>query len=302
MKSLQELLDTAIKNKSRKRLVIASAEDDYLLYAINDAYKLGIVTPLFVGNKEKILQIIHKKKLDLPTEPIYNIPDQKESALLSVELIKSGEADIIMKGLLSTKTFLKEILNKKTGITAEGSELSHIGIFESPYYPKLFGLTDAAINIEPDINVKKHIIINAVKTYHLLGVKVPKVALLAPIENVNPKMQDTVDAAKLVEMHQQKPLAECIIEGPLALDVAVSEIAAEHKGIDSKISGSVDILVVPEITVGNVLYKSFTYMGGSKAAGIVIGAQAPVVVTSRSDSEESKLFSIALAYNLSNTL
>lgn len=302
MKSLQELLDIAIKNKRKQRLVIASAEDDYLLHAIANAYKLGIITPLFVGNKEKILEIIHKEKLVLPTNPIYNIPNQKESAQLSVELIKNGKADIIMKGLLPTKTFLKEILNKRTGITPNGSELSHIGLFESPYYPKLFGLTDAAINIEPDITIKKHIIINAVKTFHLLGTKVPKVALLAPIENVNPKMQDTVDAAKLVEMHQQQPLAKCLIEGPLALDVAVSEIAAEHKGIQSKISGSVDILVVPEITVGNVLYKSFTYMGGAIAAGIVIGAQAPVVVTSRSDSEESKLFSIALACNLSNTL
>ena len=302
MKSLQELLDAAIKNKVKKRLVIASAEDDYVLHAIADAYKLGIVTPLFVGDKEKILKIIRKEKLDLPTDSIYNIPDQKDSAQLSVELIKNEEADIIMKGLLPTKTFLKAILNRKTGITPEGSELSHIGIFESPYYPKLFGLTDAAINIEPDITIKKHIIINAVKTFHLLGVKNPKVALLAPIENVNPKMRDTVDAAKLVEMHHEKPYAECIIEGPLALDVAVSEIAAEHKGINSKISGSVDILVVPEITVGNVLYKSFTYMGGAKAAGILIGAQAPAVVTSRSDSEESKLFSIALACNLSNTL
>ena len=145
------------------------------------------------------------------------------------------------------------------------------------------------------------IIRNAVKTFHALGVEKPRVALLAAIEKINPKMQATVDAAALMEVHQKEPVADCILEGPLALDIAISEEAAVHKKIDSRVAGRADILVVPEITVGNVLYKSLTYLGGAKAAGVLIGARAPVIITSRSDSKESKLFSIALAYNLSCT-
>ncbi len=300
MKSLHDLLTIAKARNIKKKLVITSAEDEYLLHAISEIYKLGLLTPIFIGDKEKISELISKEGLDLPMDEIYHASNKLESARLSVEFIRKGKADIIMKGLLSTKIFIKEILNKETGITAEGS-LSHVGLFESPYYPKLFGLTDAAINISPDIETKKEIIRNAVKTFRSLGVDNPRVALLAAIEKINPKMQATVDAAKLIEMHQRESIAECILEGPLALDIAISDIAAKHKGIKSMIAGFVDILVVPEITVGNVLYKSLTYLGGAKAAGVLIGAQAPVVVTSRSDSEESKLFSIALAYNLSNT-
>ena len=150
-------------------------------------------------------------------------------------------------------------------------------------------------------NIKKHIIQNAVKVFHALGIDYPKVVLLAPIEKINPKMQSTVDAAEIVEEHNRKPIANCIIESPLALDIAISGLAADHKGIQSKIAGDADILVVPEITVGNVFYKSLTYLGGAKAAGMLIGAKAPVVLSSRSDSEESKLYSMALAYNFCTT-
>jgi len=300
MKSLHDLIVFARKKNVKKKIIIASAEDEFVLSAISKLYKLGILTPVFVGNRTKITEIVEKKKLDLPIDQLYHVKNELESARLTVELVKDGEADIIMKGLLPTKEFIKEILNKEFGIVAEGS-LSHVGLFQSPYYPKLFGLTDAAINIDPDISVKKHIIQNAVKTFKALGVKCPKVALLAAIEKINPKMQATVDAANLIDMQNKDPFAECLLEGPLALDVAISEHAAQHKGIASRVAGYVDILVVPEITVGNVFYKSLTYLGGAKAAGILIGAKVPVVLSSRADSEESKYYSIALAYNLCNT-
>jgi phosphate butyryltransferase len=300
MKNLNDLITIAQSRNKKKKIVVASAEDEFSLKAISELYGLGLLTPIFVGDKEKISEIIGRKQLDLPTDEIYHANDEFESARLSVEIIRTGNADIIMKGLLPTKIFIKAILNKETGITAEGS-LSHMGLFESPFYPKLFGLTDAAINITPDIRIKKNIIQNAVKTFHALGVSYPNVALLAPIEKINPKMQATVDAAKLVEMHNEEPIAVCLLEGPLALDVAISEFAARHKCIDSKMAGFIDILVVPEITVGNVFYKSLTYLGGAIAAGILIGAKAPVVLSSRTDSEVNKLYSIALAYNLSNT-
>ena len=283
MKKLSELLSIAKKKNHVLKLVIATAEDEYVLKAIAEFCKFGLMKPILVGNKSKITQILEKEEISLP----------------SIEIVKTGKGDILMKGLLPTKTFIKEILNKKTGINTSGY-FSHLGLFESPFYPKLFGLSDAAINILPDIETKKFIIKNAVEAYHKLGIAVPKVALLAPIEKINPRMQSTLDAAALVKIHKSEKIAECDIEGPLALDIAISQTAAEHKGISSKIAGHSDILIVPEITSGNVFYKSLTYLGNAKAAGILLGANAPIVVTSRSDSSESKLYSLALAYNLCN--
>lgn len=300
MKSLHELITLAQSKKKTRNIVIASAEDEYILQAIAKIYNLGLLNPILVGDKTKITEIINRKNLKIPLNELYHVTSELESAQLSVDFVRQGKADMIMKGLLPTKIFIKAILNKETGITSTGS-LSHIGLFESPYYPKLFGLTDAAININPDIKIKIEIIRNAVNAFHSLGISHPKVALLAPIEKINPKMKSTVDAAEIIQIHKKEPIAECCLEGPLALDIAIAAEAAQHKGIQSEVAGYADILVVPEITVGNVLYKSLTYLGGATAAGILIGADAPVVLTSRTDSEESKLFSIALAYNLSNT-
>lgn len=299
MKKLNELITIAKSKNQRKKIVIASAEEEFVLKAIAEFYKLGLAEPILVGNKNKISEIIKKKKIDLPYNNIYPAESDIESARISVALVKEGKGDILMKGLLSTKIFIKEILNKSTGFNTSGY-FSQLGLFESPFYPKLFGLTDAGINIAPDIETKKHIIKNAVEAFHKLGVKIPKVALLAPIEKVNPRMQSTVDAAKLIEMHNTEKIAECILEGPLALDIAISDIAANHKVVNSKVAGHVDILVVPEITSGNVFYKSLTYLGNAKAAGILLGADVPVVLTSRADSSESKFYSLALAYSLSN--
>jgi len=299
MKKLNELLTSAKKNNQVLKIVIATAEDEYVLKAIAEFCKSGLMKPILVGNKNKITQILEEKKIDLPSNEIFSVNGEVESAKFSVEMVKTGKGDILMKGLLPTKTFIKEILHKRTGISTSGY-FSHLGLFESPYYHKLFGLTDAAINISPDIETKKFIIKNAVEAYHKLGIAVPKVALLAPIEKINSRMQSTVDAAELVKIHESEKITECDIEGPLALDIAISQAAAEHKGISSKIAGHADILIVPEITSGNVFYKSLTYLGNAKAAGILLGADAPVVLTSRADSSESKLYSLALAYNLCN--
>ena len=299
MKRIHDLFLLAREKRVNKTIAIASAEDENVLIAISKYYKLGLLSPVLIGDTAKISEILEKKKIDLPDNQFYPVSDHIESARLAVELVKNGRADMLMKGLLPTKIFIQEILNKESGIIVEGS-ISHVGLFESPFFPKIFGLTDAAINIAPGIGVKKQIIRNAVTTFADLGIRNPNVVLLAAIEKINPKMQATIDAAELVKMHEEDPIAECILEGPLALDVAVSEIAARHKGITSKIAGSVDILVVPEITVGNVFYKSLTYLGGAKAAGIIVGAKVPVVLSSRTDSEDSKFYSIALAYNLSN--
>jgi phosphate butyryltransferase len=299
LRKLHDLFDIARDKKQKRKLVLAAAEDDYSLKAIAELNKLGLVDPVLIGNTQKIKQVIEEEKIVLKDYEIYSASDDKDAAKMSVEFIKTGKADILMKGLLSTRTFLKEILNKSTGITTQGY-YSHVGLFESSFYPKLFGVSDAAINIAPDIHIKKQIIVNAVDSFHRLGIENPKVALLAAIEKINPNMQATVDAAELTKMHAKNPIAECIIEGPLALDLAVSIAAAEHKGVESQIAGDTDILIVPEITTGNVLYKSLTYLGGATAAGVLTGTEVPVVIASRSDSEESKIYSIALAHCLCN--
>lgn len=299
MKKLDELLSAAKKSNRKLKIVIASAEDDYVLNAVSEFYKLGLMHPVMIGNKNEIQKIIRKEKIDLPENDIIHVESNVQSAKLAVEIIKNKQGDLLMKGLLPTKVFIKEILNKRTGINTSGY-FSHVGVFESPYYHKLFGLSDAAINIEPDIETKKYIITNAVKAFHKLGVANPKVALLAPIEKINSKMQATIDAAKLIELHKSEKFAECEIEGPLALDIAISDEAAKHKGVESNIAGHVDILIVPEITSGNIFYKSLTYLGDATAAGILLGADAPVVVTSRADTSESKVYSLALAYSLCN--
>ncbi len=299
MKTLNELLSIAQNKKESKKIVVASAADELVLKAISEFQKFGLIEPILVGKKSEISKILNEYKIDLDNYDICSAENDVESAKISVELVRKEKGDMLMKGLLSTKIFIKEILNKKTGINTSGY-FSHVGIFESPYYHKLFGLTDAAINIAPDLETKKHIIKNAVQTFHNLGITKPKVALLAPIERINPRMQSTIDAAKLVKMHKSEKFTECEIEGPLSLDIAISETAAKHKGVDSQIAGNVDILVVPEISSGNVFYKSLTYLGNAKAAGVLIGAEAPVVLTSRTDSPESKLYSLAFAYNQCN--
>ena len=299
LNKLSDLITISKAKYQKKRIVLACAEDDFSLKAISVLNRQGIVDPILIGNPEKIRQTIEENNIELTHYEIFSAKSDNEAARMSVEYIKTGKADIIMKGLLSTKSFIKEILNKTTGLSTSG-HYSHIGLFESPYYHKLFGLSDAAINILPDLEAKKQIIINAVNSFHKLGIQNPKVALLAAIEKLNPAMQATIDAHTLTEMNRNNPFVQCILEGPLALDLAISRTAAEHKGVESTVTGDADILVVPEITSGNVFYKSLTYLGGAKAAGVLTGTEVPVVVASRSDSEESKIYSIALAHCICN--
>jgi len=199
-----------------------------------------------------------------------------------------------MKGMVSTSPLLKAVLDKETGLRKE-KVLSHIAFFESPYYHKIFGVTDAAMNIAPNLDEKLAIVKNAVEAFHKLGVKTPRVAAIGAVEVVNPKMEATVHAAALTQMNRRGQIKNCIIDGPLALDNAVSKESAEHKGIKSYVAGECDIILVPDINSGNILYKSIVFIGGGISASVIMGAKAPIVLTSRSDSEKSKFLSIALA-------
>ena len=213
---------------------------------------------------------------------------------MAAGMARDTKNSILMKGMVTTGMLMKAVLDKGNGLMS-GNLLSHIAFFESPYYHKLLCITDAALNIAPDLHEKAGIIINAVNALHRLGIALPKVGILAAVETVNPKMEATIHAAMLVAMQKRNQIRDCLIDGPLALDNAISAEAARHKGIVSEVAGDADLLVAPEITSGNILYKSLIFLGGAVTAAMIVGASVPVVLTSRSDSDKSKFLSIALA-------
>ncbi|MFO8064212.1 MAG: bifunctional enoyl-CoA hydratase/phosphate acetyltransferase, partial [Spirochaetia bacterium] len=217
-----------------------------------------------------------------------------EASMLAVKAVSNGDAQVLMKGLVDTSVFMKQALNSEYGLRA-GGILSHVAVFSVPGYPRLLLGTDSAINIAPDLEQKRQIIENACGFAHAIGIPTPKIALLCAKEKVDPKMPCTEDAARLVEMNESGRISGCTVGGPFALDNAVSLEAAKHKGIVHPVAGRADVLVSPDIEAGNILYKSLVFLGGAKSAAIVVGARAPIVLTSRADSSETKLNSIALA-------
>jgi phosphate butyryltransferase len=292
-KSLETLVDLALK-KGKKKLVVAVAEDEDVLLAVHNAREAGIIEPLLIGHNDRIKEAAVKAGVDISTMEIFHESAPDEACVRAVHSVWEGKAGILMKGMVSTGTLMKVFLDKDLGLT-KGNMLSHVAFFESPYYHKIICVTDAALNIAPDINEKVTIIQNAVKIYHALGIETPKVGILAAVETVNPKMEATLHAAVFKAMNQRNQLNGCIIDGPFALDNAVSAEAAAHKNIHSEVAGDVDILVTPDINSGNILYKSLNFLGGAVTAAIITGGIVPIVLTSRADSEKSKFLSIALA-------
>ncbi len=293
MKSFDLLFEKAKKGEQRK-LIIAAAEDDNVLLSVKDAVQNGIIEPIFVGNKHKIEQLAEEIEFDYKPFELIDETNPTKSAVIAVNEVRKGNAQILMKGYVQTADFLRAILNKEAGLRSS-ELLSHIGLFEVPAYHKLIAITDAAQNIAPDLNEKITIIKNAINVFHRLGYDKPKVALLGAVETVNPKMSATMDAAVITMMNKRGQIKGCVIDGPLAFDNAISLESAQHKGIISEVAGDADLLVTPDIEAGNVLYKSFTFFGGGTVAAVVLGATVPIVLTSRSDSDRSKLSSIALA-------
>lgn len=293
IKKLSDLVEMA-KNKSTRRVAVAAAADKPVLMAIKEAMADNIVFPVLVGNKQQILQIGNEIGFNFEGVEIIEEEVPAKAAKKAVALIRENKADILMKGLVSSGDFLKAILNKEEGLRKSGT-LSHVAFFESPYYHKLLGLTDAALNVEPEFNDKVAILKNAVEAFHKLGVKIPKVAVVGAVETVNPKMEPSTHAALLTMMNKRNQITNCIVDGPLALDNAVSAEAAHHKGIESEVAGEVDLICAPDIYSANMMYKTLNFVGGAISAAVIMGAAVPVVLTSRSDTEQSKLMSIALA-------
>lgn len=299
-KNLDELYLLA-KKKQKSRLVIAAAHDRQVLQAVNIAWKKDIVEPILVGQEQQIREICKDLKSDAGSYTIIHESDPVEACHRAVSLIKNGKADILMKGIVPTAPFLKAILNKETGIKKR-EVLSHIALFEIPGYHKLLAVTDAAMNIHPNMEEKVSIIQNAVEVFHRLGQKNPKIAVIGPVEVVNEKIESTIHASMLTLMNQRGQITGCLIDGPLALDNAVNKEAADHKGITSEVAGDADIILAPDLNSGNILYKSLIFLAGSISAAIVMGAVSPVVLTSRADSEASKLMSVVLAAALDSYL
>lgn len=292
IKNFQELLDLAVK-KGPKRLSVACAQDDDALKAIKTAYDKGIVNGYLVGNETEIRRIAAEINLDLNGFEIIDIIDMAEASLKAVELVSSGKADLVMKGLVDTSIILKAVLNKEVGLRT-GNALSHVAIFDVPTYHKILLVTDAAMNIAPDLQTKKQIIENSLFVTRALEIDMPNVGIIAAKEKVTEAMPATVDAGELVKMNQDGLIKGCRIGGPFALDNAVSKEAADIKGIKDPMAGDVDVLLCPTIEAGNVLYKALNFLANAQSAGIIVGAKAPVVLTSRADSDDSKLNSIAL--------
>lgn len=293
LKKLDELFSLA-KKKQKSRLVVAAAHDKQVLQAVYSACSKNIIEPILIGEEKQIKEICSDLGIDSVSYQIIHEPDPVAACYKAVSIIKDGQADILMKGLVSTAPFLKSILSKETGIKKRDI-LSHFALFEIPGYHKLLGLTDAAMNIHPVLEEKVNIIRNAVEVFHRLGQKNPKVAVVGPVEVVNEKIESTVHAAILTTMNRRMQITGCIIDGPLALDNAVNQEAAEHKGIVSEVAGDVDIILTNDLDSGNILYKSLIFLANGISAAIVMGADSPVVLTSRADSEASKLMSIVLA-------
>lgn len=292
IKNFDELIKSA-KERPKMKLSVAAAQDEEVLLAVEEARKLGLIDGLLIGDEEKIKKISSEVSIDLNNYEIIDEKDIKMAARIAVTLVSQGKADFLMKGILGTADLLRAVLDKEIGLRTK-SLLSHVMIYSIPSYHKLIFLTDGGMVTYPDLNQKIGIIQNAVNAANKLGIQNPKVAPLAAVEVINPDMQATLDAAALSKMNQRGQIKNCIIDGPLAFDNAVSYEAARHKGIESPVAGDADILLVPNIESGNLLGKSMTYFGGAKSAGVVMGAKCPIVLVSRSDTHESKLYSIAL--------
>ncbi len=293
LKHLDELVDIA-RDRPTKRLAVAAADDRAVLDAVNKASREGIIIPVLVGDQGKIEDLAGSLGMDTQDMTIHHEPDPAKASRKAVALIRQGEADILMKGLVSTAPLLKAVLDKEQGLR-KGGTLSHFALIESPYYHKLLGVTDAAMNISPEFQEKVDMINNAVEVFQGLGFDNPKVAVIAPLEVVNPKIDSTSHAAMLSKMSDRGQLKNCTVDGPFAIDNAVSKEAAQHKKIYSEVAGDADILMTPELNSGNVLYKTLMFLGGSTSAAVIMGAQVPIVLTSRADTEKSKMMSIALA-------
>lgn len=292
LKNFEELVK-AVGSGDTKRVIVAAAHDEHALEAVLKAHSEGVINYTLVGKKDDIISKAKALNYDVNEEDIVAAEEDKEAAFKSVELIRQGKGDFLMKGKLETSTLLKEVVNKETGI-GMGGVMSHLTLMEIPGYHKLMGFTDGGMLMYPDLEQKIGITENAVNFFRGLGIDCPKVAVAAAVEVVNPKMQETVDAAELKKLCQEGRFGKCFVEGPISCDLTFSKEAAEIKGFHSPVTGDADIMIVPNISCGNIMTKALICLAGAKMAGCIIGAKVPVVLTSRGSSFEEKYNALML--------
>jgi phosphate butyryltransferase len=292
--NFEELIGSVQGNPSAKVVAVVAAADGHTLEAVFRAKKNRIVMPILVGDRTKILEELKKIGEDPTGIEIVDVPDDQTAAYEAVSLVHQGKADFIMKGKIQTAELLHAVVDKDKGLRT-GRVMSMVVLHELTGYHKLLTVTDGGMMMYPTLEEKKQIIQNAVGVYHAMGIKNPKVAVLAAVEVANPKMPEAVDGAALKQMNLDGEIEGCIVEGPISYDLAMSSESAEIKGYDSPIAGDADILVVPNITVGNILGKALVVSAGAKMAGFVVGAKVPIVLTSRGSSSEDKYLSLVLS-------
>ena len=284
-----------VKECGKKTVAVSVAQDEAVLQAVMEAKKRGIADAILVGDEEKIKVLADKIGMDLSQFEVINETDNIAASLKAVKLAHDGIADMYMKGIIDTKNFLKSVLDKEVGLRT-GKPLSHVAVFEIEGMDHLLFLTDVAFMTYPTLEDKVNIINNAIPVCKACGVELPKIAPLAAVEVVNPKMPVTVEAAELARMCEEGEITGCIVDGPLSLDLAIDPEAALHKGAtDRKIQGDADVLLFPDIHAGNLVYKAIVHMTDMKNGCILTGTKVPVILTSRSDTFETKVNSIALA-------
>ncbi|NKE06924.1 bifunctional enoyl-CoA hydratase/phosphate acetyltransferase [Mesobacillus selenatarsenatis] len=292
-KSFTDVINLA-RNRPPVKMSVAAAHDRDVLQAVKEAVEIGIIEPYLVGDPQKIFALARDIDFSMGEYPVYPVYTEKENAFVAAKLASEGHVQIIMKGFVNSTPFLQGVLHKELNLKT-GTVISHISVFDIPGADRLISMSDGGINIAPDFQQKKQIILNAVDFLNRIGIDSPRVAILAANERVSEKMPVTVEADHLAMLMKNEASRELLIEGPLPLDLAISRESLLHKGLDSELEGAADLLIVPSIEAGNFLGKAITYFAKGTMAGIVLGAKVPLVLNSRSDTAEAKLASIALA-------
>ncbi len=292
--TLSQIVDK-VKGAAPKRLAVACGEDPHTIEAVGRAVKEKLVKAVMTGDKNAIKKVADENKVDTGLFEIVHEPDRAKALSLAIEKVRSGQADFLMKGLMDSSIYIRGIIDKEKGLLPAGRLLSHVTVIQVPTWKKLIICGDVAVIPAPDLEAKVAILNYAIAVAHKLGIDKPKAVLLSAVEKVNPKMPSTTESAIIAKMADRGQIKGAVVDGPLALDVAFSEESAEIKGIKSPVAGDADILVFPGIEAGNIFFKASTYLAKGELAAIVTGAACPCVLTSRSDSEDTKYYSIALA-------
>jgi phosphate acetyltransferase len=294
IKKLDALIEQA-RRLGPIRVAAVDAAQGLVIETLREAEALGVIEPRLIGDAEAIERASREHGWKLRDDWIVPAKDDPTAAAMAVDLVRDGAADAVMKGNIHTDVLMRALLDKERGLRLPGRRVSHVFVAEVPSYPKLLGISDAAINIAPDLNAKAQILRNAVELFRLVGVATPKVAVLSAVETVNPAIASTLDAACLTLMARRGQIGGAVVDGPLAFDNAVSAAAAKEKGIVSEVAGDADIVLVPDLVSGNILAKNLEYLAGAVAAGIAVGLAAPVVLSSRADPPAARLAGLAIA-------